>query len=82
MKINILGRTGPRSIKGKANSSMNALKHGGYSPRPLLHFEDAGERKRLERQMYRDIKPSDCIEETLTDQMIQNLWNMERLKTR
>ena len=82
MKINILGRTGPRSIKGKANSSMNALKHGGFSPRPLLHFEDAGERKRLERQMYRDIKPKDCIEETLTDQMIQNLWNKERLKTR
>jgi hypothetical protein len=82
MKINILGRTGPRSIKGKANSSMNALKHGGFSPRPLLHFEDAGERKRLERQMYRDIKPRDCLEETLTDQMIQSLWQAERFKLR
>ena len=82
MKINILGRTGPRSIKGKANSAMNAIKHGGFSPRPLLHFEDAGERKRLERAIYRDIKPKDAIEETLADQMIQSLWVMERLRLR
>lgn len=82
MKINILGRTGPRSIKGKANSAMNAVKHGGFSPRPLLHFEDVAERKRLERLIYRDIKPKDAIEETLTDQMIQSLWVMERLKLR
>lgn len=58
MKINILGRTGPRSIKGKANSSMNALKHGGFSPRPLLHFEDAGERKRLERECIGTLNPA------------------------
>lgn len=82
MKINILGRTGPRSIKGKANSAMNAVKHGGFSPRPLLHFEDAGERKRLERRIYRDIKPKDTIEETLADQMIQSIWVTERLKLR
>lgn len=82
MKINILGRTGPRSLKGKANSSMNALKHGGYSQRPVLHFEDPAERKRLERKMYQDIKPQDCLEETLVDQMVQSLWAAERFKLR
>jgi hypothetical protein len=82
MKINILGRTGPRSIKGKANSSMNALKHGGYSQREVLHFEDATERKRLERQLYRALKPRDSLEETLVDQMIQSLWLAERFKLR
>jgi hypothetical protein len=31
MKIQILGRTGPKSNKGKAISSLNAVKHGGYA---------------------------------------------------
>ena len=82
MKINILGRTGPRSLKGKANSSMNALKHGGYSQRPVLHFEDPAERKRLERKMYQDIKPRDCLEEVLVEQMVHSLWTIERFKLR
>lgn len=82
MKINILGRTGPRSLKGKQIASMNALKHGGYSPRLVLDFEDAAERKRVERKLYRDLKPQDCVEETLVDQMVQSLWLMERFKLR
>lgn len=82
MKINILGHTGPRSLKGKANSSMNALKHGGYSRRPVLHFEDPVERKRLERKMYQDIKPLDSLEEILVDQMVHSLWVAERFKLR
>jgi len=82
MKINILGRTGPKSLRGKANSSINALKHGGYSQRPVLHFEDSAERKRLERRMYQDIKPRDCLEETLVDQMVHSLWVAERFKLR
>lgn len=82
MKINILGRTGPKSLKGKAISSKNAVKHGAYSKTEVLPHEDAGERKRLEREVYKALKPKDAVEENLADQMISSLWTCERFKLR
>lgn len=82
MDINILGRTGPRSIKGKAISSMNALKHGGYAKTELLPHEDSSERKRLQKEIYKALKPTDAVEENLADQMIACLWRSERFKFR
>jgi hypothetical protein len=82
MKINILGRTGPRSLKGKSISSMNAVKHGAYSKTEILPHEDAGERKRLSREIYKALKPRGAIEESIVDQMIDSLWSSERYKLR
>jgi hypothetical protein len=82
MKINILGRTGPRSLKGKSISSMNAVKHGAYSKTEILPHEDAAERKRLQREIYKALKPQGAVEENLADQMIDNLWTSERFKLR
>lgn len=82
MKINILGKTGPRSLKGKSISSMNAVKHGAYSKTEILPHEDAAERKRLQREIYKALKPKGAVEENLADQMIDNLWIAERFKLR
>lgn len=82
MKINILGRTGPRSQKGKAISALNAIKHGGYAKTEVLPFEDAKERKRLERELYKALKPQDAIEERLVDDMVSSYWITERFKLR
>ena len=82
MNINILGRTGPRSLKGKSISSMNALKHGAYSKTEVLPHEDAAERKRLQREIYRALKPQGAVEQSLADQMIDSLWASERFKLR
>jgi len=82
MKINILGRTGPRSLKGKSISSMNAVKHGAYSKTEILPHEDAAERKRLQREIYKALKPKDAVQETIADQMIDSLWTAERFKLR
>lgn len=82
MKINILGRTGPRSLKGKSISSMNAVKHGAYSKTEILPHEDAAERKRLTREIYKALKPRDAVQETIADQMIDSLWMAERFKLR
>ena len=78
MKIQILGRTGPKSTKGKAISSLNAVKHGGYAKTKILPFEDAGERKRLERELYRALGPQDAVEEDLVDRMADSYWARER----
>ena len=82
MKINILGSTGPRSLKGKSISSMNAVKHGAYSKTEILPHEDAAERKRLQREIYKALKPQGAVEENLADQMVDNLWTAERFKLR
>lgn len=82
MQINILGRTGPKSLAGKAKSSLNAVKHGGYAKTKILPFEDASEYRRLERELYKSLKPSNALEESLVDQMVQSLWVTERFKLR
>lgn len=78
MKVQIPGRTGPKSTKGKAISSLNAVKHGGYAKTKILPFEDAGERKRLERELYRALQPQDAVEEDLVDRMADSYWARER----
>lgn len=78
MKVHILGRSGPKSIKGKTISALNAVKHGGYAKTKILPFEDAGERKRLERELYRALQPQDAVEEDLVDRMADSYWNRER----
>lgn len=82
MDIHILGRTGPRSLKGKAISSMNAVKHGAYAKTKILPHEDASERKRLEREIYKALQPDNAVEESLVDQMTDCLWTAERFKLR
>lgn len=82
MKINTLGRTGPRSEKGKKISSMNALKHGGYAKTEVLPFEDAQERKRVEREVRKALQPVDAIEEMHLENMVRSLWTAERFKLR
>jgi len=82
MGIHILGQTGPRSIKGKAISSMNALKSGAYAKTKVLPHEDADERKKLEREMQKAMKPKGIVEEDMVDQMVDCLWTAERFKLR
>lgn len=82
MKINILGRTGPRSLKGKSISSMNAVKHGAYAKTTVLPHEDVKEHQRLTREIYKDLKPKGANEESLADQMVESLWAAERFKLR
>jgi len=82
MGIHILGQTGPRSIKGKTISSMNALKSGAYAKTKVLPHEDANERKKLEREMKKAMKPKDMVEEDMVDQMVDCLWTAERFKLR
>jgi len=82
MQINILGREGRRQLRYKADSSLNAVKHGAYSKTEILPHEDAGERKRLAREIYKALKPRGAVEESIADQMIDSLWNSERFKLR
>ena len=61
---------------------MNALKHGGYAKTEVLPFEDASERRRLVKEIYKALQPVDAMEESLADNMVNSYWLMERLKLR
>ncbi len=82
MDINILGRESRRQLRYKLDSSLNAVKHGAYAKTKVLPHEDAKERERLTRNMYKDLKPKGVVEENLVDQMIDCLWTAERFKLR
>lgn len=82
MDINILGREGRRKLRYKSNSSLNAVKHGSYSKTEILPHEDATERRRLAREIYKALQPQGAVEESIADQMINCLWSSERFKFR
>ena len=82
MEINILGRTGPKSIAGKAISSMNAVKHGAYSKTRLLPHECEDEYKRLKRELIKSFKPTCTAERIQVQDMVDALWSVERYRLR
>lgn len=80
MTFHILGQTGPKSIPGKKRSSMNALKHGGYAKTKILPFEDEAEYNRVRKDIYKALQPGDIIQKSLTNQIVDSLWRIERLE--
>ena len=82
MEINILGRTGPKSMAGKAISSMNAVKHGAYSQTRLLPHECEDEYKRIKRELTKSFKPSCSAERRQIQEMLDALWSVERFRLR
>lgn len=82
MEIHILGNEGRRKLRYKANSALNAVKHGAFAKTKILPHEDIREHQRLTHQMYKDLRPKGIVEESLVDQMIESLWTTERLKLR
>jgi len=80
MSINILGRTGPKSLPGKYRSSLNALKHGGYAKTKILPFEDEAEYNKLRKDVYKALQPGDIIQKNLANQIVDSLWRIERLE--
>jgi hypothetical protein len=78
MDIQILGRGGPRSNKGKAISSMNAVKHGAYAKTRILPHESEDEYKRIVRELIKSFKPRYPVEKQQVYEMANTLWSVER----
>ena len=81
MKTDKKGQTGPRSIKGKAKSSMNALKHGAYSKAVVLPSEDANDYERKVRAYQRSLKMTSELGKDLARLTVDHYWVAQRMKT-
>lgn len=74
--------TGPRTPEGKAISSQNATKHGCRSQKLILRHEDPAEYEALHKKWWDEYQPSDHIEETLVEQLINSHWFFKRASLR
>jgi hypothetical protein len=71
--------TGPRSARGKAKSSANALSHGILSRHLLLPDEDPGEWGALLEQLMLELGPSGTLEQILVERIALAIWRQRRL---
>ncbi|MBM2843589.1 MAG: hypothetical protein HW404_1426, partial [Anaerolineales bacterium] len=72
----------PRTPRGKARSSRNALKHGLLAKDVVLHGPDATEHQAdfdaLLADLIRELKPRGLIEETLVERIATCYWRLRR----
>jgi len=73
--------TGPRTPKGKARSSMNALRHGLLSRQVLLPDEDKKELEAFAARIRSVLAPCGKMELLLTDRIITAAWRLRRVLT-
>jgi hypothetical protein len=72
--------TGPRTLEGKASSSLNALKHGADSASVILPGEDPALYERIADSYYSEIAPRSVLEEYQVDTLVRADWQRRRLK--
>ncbi len=77
-KANAKKSTGPTSSGGKANSSKNALKHGGCAALGLLPDEDPAEFDRHIRETFTQYAPCGPDQHRLVELIADGWWRLRR----
>ena len=79
-RANAMRSTGPKSILGKARSSMNACKHGLTCAKQIVvGDEDVAEFELLRANFIEDLKPQSAVEYELVDQLAMDAWRLRRI---
>lgn len=76
------GRTrggGPRTVRGKRNSSQNAIRHGLRAAAVLVTGEDPAAFDQLHAGVVADLAPEGALEEELVDRVAVLLWRLRRV---
>lgn len=74
------GQTGPKTVKGKSISSMNALKTGIFAKSPVLPFEDERAYKRHVKSTLDSLGPENALEKNLAEEIAISIWRGTRLQ--
>jgi len=72
--------TGPRTLAGKAASSMNALRHGAYAEALTMLLEAPEAFQAIKDGLVDTLRPSGHLEESLVDRLASLWWRMGRAK--
>src|SRR4051812_35506825 len=82
-RANAQKSTGPRTIKGRAASRMNALKHGLLSQEALIcsphRYESEAELFALHDRFRNELQPMGPLELMLCDQIVTTHWRLRRV---
>ena len=78
-RLNAQHSTGPKTEKGKSDSSLNALKHGLTAQTILLPNEDPQSYSALSEGIRRELDPVGCIESVLVDLIVGKMWRLGRI---
>lgn len=79
MSVNT-GQTGPKTVKGKRISSMNALKTGIFAKSPVLPFEDERTYRRHLKSIIDSLSPENALEKNLAEEIATSIWRGTRLQ--
>jgi hypothetical protein len=71
--------TGPRTPSGKAIASMNAVKHGLSSRKPLIPGEDEAEFAQFTSEWVHQLRPFGPRERLAAEQAIMAAWRLRRV---
>jgi len=77
-RLNARKSTGPRTARGKAKSSANALKHGLTAERAVVSGEDPEEYREFVQGMFDALQPQDAMEAELVGQVASFSWRLRR----
>ena len=71
--------TGPRTRTGKAESKLNAMKHGLLAADLVVRGEDPNEFARVLENLADELQPQGPLEEQLVERMAACMWRLRRL---
>jgi hypothetical protein len=80
-RLNASKSTGPRSLLGKARSSMNALKSGIDAKSQIIRGEKVAALEALAADYYHRFHPTTAEQRMLVDTLIDAEWNLRRFRT-
>jgi hypothetical protein len=77
--------TGPATLRGRAISKLNALKHGWLAKTVVVRSpqfnESPSELKKLHHEFHLDLQPEGPLEAWLVDQIVQAHWRLRRVRS-
>ena len=78
-RANATRSTGPKSLSGKARSSMNSCKHGLTAETVVIANEDPKEFDELRADLENDFRPETRMERELVDRLAGIIWRLRRV---
>ena len=72
--------TGPRTEKGKHQSSQNARTHGLSAQHSVISEEDHAAFHQLREQLHAETKPQGALQEIIFEGLVHSAWNLRRVR--
>ena len=72
--------TGPRSIDGRARSSMNALRHGITGQVSIMTVEDRAAHDKFVQELIESLQPEGAVELQFASVIAEDFWRLQRIR--